>query len=190
MQVVSAYKLRCWVFCTDQTGIQTDYIADRDLCRKYAQLRIDTDTSSPQLLDNRDRTAKLVALFSACMADKGWTVPDGKANVPAGAAPIASPATATAPAASATSTKTPVGAISAAGAVGAPLIMTEAEAETLAERRREKTYLSRQSECTFARHGAAYSTASAARAQACDLECAQKLKADPKGGTPAACPRN
>ena len=133
MHAVSGFKVRCYWLCTDQTAVQSDYVADRDVCRQYAQLRIDTDTATPGLMDDASRTGKLVSLFSACMADKGWTVPDGKSGQQPAAAPMASPSTATAPAQSATSAAAPVGMATANGA-----IMTQAQAETLAEKRREK----------------------------------------------------
>jgi hypothetical protein len=48
--------------------------------------------------------------------------------------------------------------------------------------------LSRAAECMFARHAAANSSIAASRAMACDLECAQALRAAPDAPRPAACP--
>lgn len=196
LNATAAFKFRCWLFCTDQTGIQTDYIDARDSCRKYAQLRIDTDTANPELMDDKNRRNKLVSLFSSCMADRGWTVPDGKSGqqpaapipVPtpgantaqssqAGAPPVAAPVQTEAPAAIATPIANP-----------SPAIITADQARVMNDQRREKNYLARQSECAFARHGAPYSSVSATRAKACDIECEQSRKANEGGKLPAACP--
>jgi len=192
MQATSAFKFRCYWFCTEQTGIQTDYVANRDECRKYAQLRIETDTSSPDLIEEKDRKSKLVSLFSSCMSDKGWTVPDGKSGqqaanpipvpTPGAAAGMPAPQAAPLPVAAPVTAATPV------AAAANPAIITEEDAKRINEQRKEKTYLARTSECAFARHAAEYSSVSATRAKACDIECANRLKADPKGTRPAACP--
>lgn len=159
MQAVSAYQFRCWLFCGDQTAVQNDYVGARDKCRKYAQLRIETDTSSTELREERARAQKLISLFSSCMADNGWTIPDGKGGQQAaGSAPVQAAANPT------------------------------NDAATLAAQRREKAYLARSSECAFARHGAAYSSISRTRAEACDIECAEQRKATPGASRPAACP--
>lgn len=193
MHLLSGFKFRCYWFCTEQTGIQTDYVNHRDQCRKYAQLRIETDTASPELIDEKARKSKLISLFSACMADNGWTIPDGKTGqqasppvpLPTPAAVSTTPPSATAPPPPAAA---PVAAAAVpAAAVPASAIMTEREAKELQEKKRENSYLARQSECAFARHSAAYSSVAATRAQACDLECAQRLKAEPKRKA-AACP--
>ena len=184
MQLVSAYKFRCWMFCTDQTAIQNDYINDRDSCRSYAQLRIETDTSNPELIDDRSKSSKLVSLFSSCMADKGWTVPDGVKPGQQAAAPIPVQNSA-APAVANAASQAPA---PAAPTAAAPAVATNTNAATLAAQRREKAFLARSSECAFARHGAAYSSVSAARAQACDIECKERLKAAPDSPRAAACP--
>lgn len=188
MQFISAYKFRCYWFCTEQTAIQNDYVSNRDECRRYAQLRIETDTANPELMDEKARKAKLISLFSACMSDNGWTIPDGKGSQQASPpVPVPSPATANnppPPAAAAAPAAAPVAAATAPAAA----IMTEEEAKRLQESRREKNYLARQSECAFARHSAAYSSVAATRAQACDIECAQHKKALPGTKRPAACP--
>lgn len=173
MQLVSAYKFRCWLFCTEQTGVQSDYTEDRDNCRSYAQLQIETNTSNPELLDEKNRSAKLVGFFASCMADKGWTIPGGKA-APSAPAP--------APEAAKATTETPP--TPAAAPAPTPAAPAPNHAST---QQREKAYLARSSECAFARHGAPYSSVSATRAQACDIECAAKRRANPTGETPAAC---
>lgn len=162
MQLVSAYKFRCWWFCSEQTGIQTDYLNDREACRNYAQLRVETDTANTDVATDKGRSSKLLAVFADCMADKGWTMPEGKAA----AAPAPAPAPTPAPA--------------------APLpANAKSDAELLKEQNNAKAALMRTSECAFARHGAPYSTVSATRAQACDIECAEGRKL---GKEPAACP--
>lgn len=172
LTATSGFKFRCWIFCIDQTSVQNDYVDERDRCREYAQLKLDMamrDTPG----DEKTRKAKLVSLFSECMGNNGWSVPDGKgdkkpdAAAAAAAAPPPSPATAqpTLPAQQGT---TPV-----AVAATAP---------------DNKAHLSRSAECAFARHAAANSSNAAARAAACDLECANRLKAAPDAPRPAACP--
>jgi hypothetical protein len=191
MQATSAFKFRCYWFCTEQTGIQTDYVNDRDDCRKYAQLRIDTDTSSPELMSDNSRKQKLVSLFSSCMSDKGWTVPDGKGGQNASAPiPVPTPGASAgmapaqpAPGPLPVAAPVPMAATQPAN----PAIITEQEAKNIQAQRKEKTYLARQSECAFARHSADISSVSATRAKACDLECANMLKQDPIGQRPAAC---
>lgn len=196
MQAISGLKFRCYWFCSEQTGIQTDYVADRDECRKYAQLRIDTDTANPEMLEERSRKQKLVSLFSSCMSDKGWTIPDGKnGQQPANPIPVPTPgatagAAAPQPAPGPTPGAAPAGVPVPLTAGGTPAIVTEEQAKVIQEERREKAYLARASECAFARHGADYSSVSATRAKACDLECANMLKAEPKGRVPAACPNH
>ncbi|MDX2072995.1 MAG: hypothetical protein SFX19_01365 [Alphaproteobacteria bacterium] len=162
MQLVSAYKFRCFLFCSEQTGVQSDYIEDRNLCRKYAQLHLDTDTSMTASGSEKARTSRLVSLFSRCMNDKGWTIPEGKGESDAGPPP-------------AVVVPTPQQATAAA---------TD-KANDLAAQRREQAFLERSSECAFARHGAAYSRIAATRAEACDIECAEGRKL---GKEPAACP--
>lgn len=191
MQMLSGFKWRCYWFCTDQTGIQTDYVESRDTCRKYAQLRIDTDTSSPDLSDERERKSKLIALFSSCMGEKGWTVPDGKSGQqPAAAIPVPTPGASAAAAAGQTAQPAPQ---TAPAVVAAPMpaanssVMTPEQSQAVQQQQRERSYIARQSECAFARHGAAYSSTSATRAKACDMECEQKKTDDPTGRAPAAC---
>ena len=64
-------------------------------------------------------------------------------------------------------------------------VPTQANAQEQAER---KASISRSSECAFARHSASISSNAAARARACDIECAQRLSAAPDAPRPAACP--
>ncbi len=191
MQALSAYKVRCWILCTDQTAVQNDYVEHRDYCRGYSQLRIDTDTSSPELLDAKERKSKLVALFSACMAEKGWTVPDGKYNqqasnaIPSGTSGVQKAnATQTSPLSEvATPNAAPV-----AATVASTTLIGGKNAATRAAEQREKAFLSRSTECAFARHAAKNSSLSATRAKACDIECRERLKAAPDAPRPAACP--
>ena len=154
---VSAFQLPCWAFCTEQTGLQQGYTAARDSCREYASLKVDDGAAQ----EDKERKGELLAQFAGCMADKGWTVPGAK---DASATKIA---TAPPPA------PVPVQALQelapAAGGMAAP---------------RQKEILSRSAECAYARHAAAYTSESASRAQACDLECAQGSKAGKKA---AAC---
>lgn len=222
MQAVSAYKIRCWILCSEQTAIQNDYVEHRDYCRNYSQLRIDTDTSNPQLLDPKERKAKLVSLFSACMADKGWTVPDGRysqqpsAPIPAGSSavmseksnplqtsPLGAPvmqqqasAHANGSLASGTlmnrnqySPNAPrLPAVAGIPVAAAPALAQGKNAATLAAEQRDKAFLARSTECAFARHSAENSSLAATRAKACDIECAERLKAAPDAPRPAACP--
>jgi hypothetical protein len=52
----------------------------------------------------------------------------------------------------------------------------------------DPTKTERFKECNFARYGASTSSNAAAKAEACDLECAEKLAALPSGPRPSACP--
>lgn len=159
----SGFRFRCYWFCTDQTSVQSDYVADRDRCRKFAELKLDMamrDSVSDRLFEiQKDRKGKLVELFSECMARTGWTVPDGKE----GHADVA---------------------------VVPPIVVTPTAPATdpQMEKYRLKASISRSSECNFARYAASTSSIAAARAKACNLECAQRLKAAPDAPRPAACP--
>lgn len=155
----SGYRFRCWWMCTDQTSVQNDYIEQRDSCRSYAQTKIDfAMKNQPGPKDEKNRKATLVALFSECMSQHGWNVPDGKPAAP----PVA--------------------------AAPAPVVPPVDITASKEKESREKAALSRASECAFARHAAAISSNSAARARACDIECAQRLKSAPDAPRPAACP--
>lgn len=166
--VTSGYTFRCGWLCTDQTGIQDDYVEQRDRCRANAQLKVDTSSTA---LDDKASKAQLVSSFSECMAQNGWTVPDGKAAPASGvqAAPVAA--------------STPFGQ-STIGSAHPPAPVPVA-APAPAE---EKASLARAGECAFAQQSADVSTIAAARAKACDLECEQALKAAPEAPRPAACP--
>ena len=169
MVVSSGYRFRCYWLCTDQTAIQNDYVEERDRCRGYADAKVDlTLKEMAKTGDQKSRNAQLVALFSQCMADHGWTVPDGakegapKAAVAAGAA--------------------------AAGTTAAGAPASPAAATATAAAAQDKAFLMRTAECDFARANAPYSAISASRAQACDMECAQRLKNAPEAPRPGACP--
>ena len=163
LAMVSGYKFRCWAFCTDQTSTQHDYIEQRDKCRNYAQLKLDMSLrNTPGYIDGKTKKGQLVSLFSECMANNGWTVPDGKApGAPGGPATLQNAAV--------------------------PATPAQATDDALADAYREKASLSRSSECAFARHAALNSSIAAARARACDAECAQRLSAAPDAPRPAAC---
>lgn len=207
MQMVSGYYMRCWFLCEDQSAIQHSYVDDRDLCRTYSQLRIDTDTSNPELLEERQRKAKLVTLFSACMAERGWTIPDGKYSQQASnPIPVPNPTGGNQPVMLAHSTATlltstppsarqnagsssPAPAGGAGGvAMGGAATAPPQSAAAIAAAQRERAFLARSTECAFARHSAANSSTAAARAAACDIECAERQKAAPDAPRPAACP--
>ncbi len=157
----TGYKFRCWWGCTDQTAIQNDYIAERNRCRDYAQLKLDLSARNTGDPDNdQSRKARLVNLFNECMANNGWGIVEGKQDKPAAAKPAA------------------------AGAAAATPPATNA-ATAAAD---DKSALSRSAECAFARQSTSVSSLAAARAKACDLECAQRLRLAPEAPRPAACP--
>ena len=155
------------MFCTDMTSVQQDYVEQRDKCREYAQLKSDSAGDTPS-------EKRLVAAFSECMGKNGWTVPSGQegetkpGNMP-GFPPVQTSPT--------------------AKGVAAPAVMATAPTPaTPAPSADAQSYLKRASECAFARHSSAVSSNAAARAKACDIECAQRLKAMPEAPRPAACP--
>jgi len=78
MFATSGYRFRCYFFCVDQTSTQNDYVEQRDYCREYAQLKADMAMHDATASDDKSRKATLVSLFSQCMGNNGWTVPDGK----------------------------------------------------------------------------------------------------------------
>jgi hypothetical protein len=171
LAVTPGYRFRCYWACMDQTAIQNDYVEQRDRCREYAQLKLDMAMRSVEGPVTEDkRKTQLVALFSECMANNGWTVPSGKdeADKAAGAA-------------------APLAAGAAAGAVAANPQSLGGQAPAPPPQQ-QKAFLSRNSECAFARHSASVSAIAKARAEACDLECDERLKAAPEGPRPAACP--
>ncbi len=163
----SGYRFRCYFACTDQTSTQNDYVEQRDKCREYAQLKVDMSMrEAGGNIDDRNRKSSLVSLFSQCMGNNGWTVPDGKGD---GSKKVeAPPPAAAAPAA-----------LSSQAVAPPPVAVTKAE---------EKSLMTRNSECAFARHSASVSSLAATRAQACDLECEHALRAAPGAPRPASCP--
>ncbi len=166
----TGYRFRCWFLCVDQTSTQNNYIEERDRCRDYAQLKVDMALkNSHGPIDDKARKSQLVSLFSECMSNNGWTVGDTKS--------VAAPAPSPVPA---------IAAPSPAMAAGGPPAMTASTAATTAAT--AKASLTRSAECMFARHAAANSSISAARAKACDLECSERLRAAPDAPRPAACP--
>lgn len=93
--VLLSSGFRCWILCADQTGIQNDYVSQRDECGDEAQDKIDdAEKAGGAPLDEKTRKNKLATLFSDCMAENGWTVLDNKSGgkTPTPAAPIIGPA--------------------------------------------------------------------------------------------------
>lgn len=166
--MTSGYRFRCYFACVDQTGIQNDYVEQRDRCREYAQLKVHMAMRESGQYDNASRKAHLVSLFSSCMGNNGWIVPDGKGEGPGKSAADAPP-----PAA-----------ITSQAAVAAPPSATA----VAATRKEDKAHMMRASECAFARHSADVSSIAATRAHACDLECEHALRLAPGAPRPAACP--
>lgn len=156
----SGYKFRCWWLCQDQTGLQNDYVEQRDRCRAFAQMKLDMAMRDSGKANNEaNRRTTLVSLFGECMGRNGWTVSDAK----------------------------PAGAGSNSGGALDAALKEKSEAEAAAEAARARSALSRSAECAFAREAASVSSLAAKRAQACDIECAQRLKAMPDAPRPAAC---
>ena len=169
MVASSGYRFRCYWLCTDQTAIQNDYVEERDRCRGYAEAKVDLSLKEiGKTGDEKARNGQLVALFSQCMANHGWTVPDGKdgKGLSGGATAAVDP-------------KAAAGIAAGAGPIAASA--TDA-------RQQDKAFLMRQAECDFARADAPYNKISAARAEACDMECNQRLKNAPDAPRPGACP--
>lgn len=166
--VTPGFKIRCWILCTDQTSIQSDYVAQRDHCREYATTKLDLAMSThPEGADTSGKKSMMVKLFNECMANNGWNVSSSQSSDTSGGGGAA-------PQAAAASKSAPV------QAVPVP--------QNIAPTAEERAALSRSAECNFARYAASTSSISAARAKACDLECAQRLKASPDAPRPAACP--
>lgn len=166
MTAMSGYRFRCYFACTDQTSTQNDYVEQRDHCREYAQLKVDMAMRESGMgMDDRNRKSQLVSLFSQCMGNNGWTVPDGKGEGATRKADAPPPA---------------ANAIASQAATAAP--------PAAAAHSEEKANITRASECAFARYSAAVSSNAATRAQACDLECEQALRAAPGAPRPASCP--
>lgn len=155
----------------DQTSTQHNYIEQRDRCRSYAELKQDMQLRGTVKgpVTNRDRKTALVSLFNECMANNGYNI----------ANPPPPPPVATNTAVAALVTAPPMTQAVAAPVTPKPMVV---------ERNESKASLSRSAECNFARHAAKNSSISATRAEACDLECAQRLKSAPDAPRPAACP--
>ena len=85
----SGYGFRCLFFCSDQTGMQNDYVAARDECRSYSQAKIDDPANDNTQVSEKAIQAKMVSAFSECMAKKGWDVPFGDKNKTASKEPPA-----------------------------------------------------------------------------------------------------
>ena len=176
LTLTSGFRFHCFILCNDETDVQNDYIEQRDKCRDYAQLKVDTGLHGGVEGEDKSRKAQLISLFSECMGKNGWTVPSGKDEGPTGAS--AAPVSPTTPMGQATAT-------TAAAAVTAQAIPTQSPAEAAAE---QKAFLKRAGECAFARQAASASANAAARAKGCDEECSQRLRAAPESPRPAACP--
>lgn len=166
----SAFRFGCFMFCSDLTSLQRDYNDQRDQCRENAQLKVDTGTAG-----NSAGEKQLISLFSECMAKKGWVVPEGSEGKEKSGTMPGFPPVQTAPAAKTGN----MAGVAAAPVVTAPNPSLSAD---------QTAYLKRSSECAFARHSADVSSNAAARAKACDIECAQRLKSMPDAPRPAACP--
>lgn len=155
----SGYKFRCWWGCKNQTAIQHDYVEHRDHCRTYSQLKLDMVMRNRGLTENVDRKTQLINIFSECMEKKGWDIPSGRQEEAEKEAELRKAEE------------------------------SQYTKEELVAKKQNKSWaLSRRSECAFARHAAANSSISAARARACDLECAKRLQESPDSPRPAACP--
>lgn len=170
----SGYRFRCYWACVDQTGVQNDYVEQRDRCRQYAQLKLDMAMRNSGVENTeQNRKPQLITLFSECMGQNGWTIPDARSELKAATA-AAGPAQPGQP-------QPPY----AASAAPVPATASAAAAATVAAN--ERASISRTAECAFARQSADVSSIAASRAKACDLECAQRLKAAPDAPRPAAC---
>ncbi len=186
LATTSGYRFRCWWGCIDQTAIQHDYVEQRDRCREYASLKLDMAMRNNRVADKElSRKAQMITLFSDCMGNNGWSVPDARAeqetqaigSVAPGAGFMLMQGGKSLPQqqqmANSPSSGTPVQDYSAQAAAAAG---------------EHRAALSRSAECSFARSSASASSIAAARAKACDLECAQRLRAAPEAPRPAACP--
>jgi len=159
--------------CQDQTAIQNDYVEQRDRCRQYAQLKLDMAMrSSGEMNSAPNRSARLITLFSDCMAANGWNTTDLKAAAPI--SPLATPGTAK----QAQAAQPPANAPAALAGQAPPAAPVSDDRAAIA----------RKAECTFARQSASVSRMAAARAKACDLECEQRLRLAPDAPRAAACP--
>jgi len=175
--MTSGFHLPCFIICSEETDIQNQYTEQRDKCREYAQLKVDTNLHSDVEGSDQSRKAQLISLFSECMGKNGWVVPSGhddKEGAPVNTAAPVSPTT-------------PMGQAAAPTAFGqtpTPLPPPPTPAEVSAE---TQAFLKRSSECAFARQNASTSANAEARAHACDIECAERLRSAPETPRPAAC---
>ena len=151
----------CPVLCEDQTSLQGDYKVKRDKCRELADLKSDLEDTDNTPSDKAQRN-KLVILFSDCMANSGWAVPTPSAE----------------------GVKDKDAAKLTAGGLSTLKPVTTASATPVPG---DTATMRRSAECAFARQARRQSTVSANRAEACDLECAQRKKVNPTGPLPAAC---
>lgn len=166
--VASGYRFRCWWMCQDQTAIQNDYIEQRDRCRDYAQLKLDLSLRNSGDMDNeQSRKARIIALFGECMANNGWSM-------------------------TSTTGLDKLGGGGQQAQHAGPKQLQPGQARqdptTAATAGDDRAAISRSAECAFARQAASVSSIAAARAKACDLECAQRLRLAPDAPRPAACP--
>lgn len=172
LTVTSGYRFRCYLACTDQTSTQADYVEQRDKCREYAQLKIDMAMRENGGFDDRARKSNLVSLFSQCMGNNGWIVPDGKGDA---GKKLDAAAQQPAP---------PPNTITSQAATAAP----PPAAVAAANKNEERANMMRASECAFARQAASVSSNARARAQACDIQCEHALRSSPGAPRPASCP--
>lgn len=168
IMMASGYRFRCWWMCQDQTAIQNDYIEQRDRCREYAQLKLDLSMRNNADPDtDQSRKARIISLFGECMSNSGWSMTSttGLDKLTGSQGQQAAQAS------------------QAQGQIQPG--QSPSPAEAAAENR---AALSRSAECAFARQAASVSSIANARAKACDLECAQRLRLAPDAPRPAACP--
>ena len=74
-------KLGAWIFaalllqaCANHAGIQRDYTSNRDECQSVAENNVSQYLERSGAEDEKSVNAKLVALFSECMFEQGWSV--------------------------------------------------------------------------------------------------------------------
>lgn len=170
------FRWPCYIFCSDQTSIQEDYVEKRDRCRELAELKADM-ASQAAPGDDKTRKTRLVSLFSECMHGNGWAVPNPADTAAKTAQTSPPPAAAQQPRADVFPSPMPL--YTPAGPGSEPGDAAKAP---------DQRYATRAAECAFARQGRYRSRVAASRAEACDLECAQQRRMAPDTPTPAACP--
>lgn len=152
----------CPIFCSEQTNIQVSYNDARNQCRDFAETKLSAMSSDS---DANTSKTKLVALFSECMKGKGWEVPGpvgGIATADARSSILPTPAP----------LYNPSRAEPAAGGGNAPY---------------DRDAMQRAADCAWARQNAGSNQIAATRAEACDMECRQRMQANPYGQRAAAC---